>query len=199
MCFNFKIYVLRFLLILVFIGEGYGIAFANYAAKTKEIDNLIINKIQTTKSTEKLKVPEYKGDILTFERLSKIRNIFSMNHYLPFEKREPLPQQESKVARPKPIIMPPELEKVMNAKKTKLQTYPINTFSFKGMVYQDKNIWGVVENTREPAKPIYIKKGELIGPDYGEVEDITKEGVLISQWYQDMQNRVWKKTQIVIH
>ncbi|AJC49560.1 pilus assembly protein PilP [Allofrancisella guangzhouensis] len=190
---------IKFLFLLIFAGGDYSIAFANYTDRTKEIDNLIINKLQTTKSSEKFKVPEYKGDVLTFERLSKIRNIFSMNHYLPFEKRETLPQQKLNVAKPKPILVPPELERRMNVKKTKLQTYPIDTFSFKGMVYQDKNIWGVVENTREPAKPLYIKKGELIGPDYGEVDDITKDGILVSQWHKDTQNRIWEKKQMVIH
>ena len=66
------------------------------------------------------------------------------------------------------------------------------------MVFQNNVEWGVLESSTE-VKPIYIQKDQLIGQDYGRVEGITKEGVLVKQWQKDEKERVWKSSQVVIH
>ncbi|MDE4974328.1 pilus assembly protein, partial [Francisella tularensis subsp. holarctica] len=78
----------------------------------------------------KLDIPEYKCDTLTFERLSKIRIVFNMDHYLPFEKKAPIiiSQQNKNIFKLKPIVIPPELQKIMDAKDTSLQRYPLDSF-----------------------------------------------------------------------
>ncbi len=77
----------------------------------------------------------------------------------------------------------------MNKKKTILQSYPLGTFTLKGVVLQNDDQWGVVENSKE-VKPIYIQKNQLVGQDYGRVEAITKEGILVKQWQKDEKERV---------
>ena len=179
----------------------YSQAIANYDSQVKQIDELIQMNMKTIKSTEKLDIPEYKGDTLTFERLSKIRNVFNIDHLLPFEKRkvrEPVAKQQQNVVKLKPIKIPKELQRIMDKKKTTLQSYPLGTFAFKGVVFQNNDEWGVVENSKE-VKPMYIQKGQLIGQDYGRVEGITKEGILVKQWQKDEKERVWKSSQAVIH
>ena len=198
MSFNKNIVKLASFILLISIC---GKAVANYGSQVKQIDELIQLNMQTIKSTEKLDIPEYKGDTLTFERLSKIRDVFNVGHLLPFEKRkvrEPIVKQQQNVVKLKPIIIPEELQKIMDEKKTALQNYPLGTFAFKGVVFQNNDEWGVVENSKE-VKPIYIQKGQLIGQDYGRVEGITKEGVLVKQWQKDEKERVWKSSQAVIH
>ena len=120
-----NIFKLVSLAILVF---GFNSAFASYESRTKQIDQLIESKIKSVKSSEKLDIPEYKGDTLTFERLSKIRNIFNIDHFLPFEKRVPIvkAQPKKKVVKLKPIVVPKELQKIMDHKPTRLQQYPLN-------------------------------------------------------------------------
>ncbi|MGX9893906.1 pilus assembly protein PilP [Francisella orientalis] len=86
----------------------------------------------------------------------------------------------------------------MNTKPTSLQQYPLSSFKFKGTVSQNNQIWGVVEKSME-TKPIYVKEGELIGQNYGKVESITKEGIVVDEWKKDDQKRVWQKAQVVIH
>lgn len=68
------------MLLIVLIG-GYNLGFASYESRINEVNQLIQTNIKSVKSTEKLDIPEYKGDILTFERLSKIRNVFNMDHF----------------------------------------------------------------------------------------------------------------------
>lgn len=48
-------------------------------------------------------------------------------------------------------------------------------------------------------KPMYLKKGELVGQNYGQVEDVTKEGIVIDEWKKNDLKRVWEKIQTVIH
>ncbi|MDE5031995.1 pilus assembly protein, partial [Francisella tularensis subsp. holarctica] len=76
------------------------------------------SNMKSVKSTEKLYIPEYTVDTLTFERLSKIRNFFNMDHYLPFEKKAPIfiSQQNKNIVKLKPIVIPPELQNIMDAK-----------------------------------------------------------------------------------
>lgn len=181
----------------IFLGS-YSLSFANYESRIKQIDQMIQQKMRTIKSTEKLEIPEYKGDTLTFERLSKIRNLFDINHSLPFEKKKGTKVQEKKVVKLKPIVIPSQLQKIMQTKPTNLQQYSINSFRFAGTVYQNDQKWGIVENPQEK-KPIYIKKGELIGRSYGKVENVTKEGILVSEWKKNTSKRVWEKTQVIIH
>ncbi|MFT4693444.1 MAG: type IV pilus assembly protein PilP [Francisella sp.] len=178
-------------------------ALAAYSSQVKQVDELIQMNMKTIKSGEKLDIPEYKGDTLTFERLSKIRNVFNIDHFLPFEKRkirEPahIANNKQKTVKLKPIIIPEELQKIMDRKKTALQSQSLGTFSFKGVVFQNADEWGVVESSTA-AKPIYIQKGQFIGQDYGRIEGITKAGVLVKQWQKDEKERVWKSSQAVIH
>lgn len=192
--------IVRTLIAFVLLGV-YSSATASYDNQIKKIDELIQMNMQTIKSRERLEIPEYKGDTLTFERLSKIRNVFNVDHLLPFEKRkvrEPVVKKQQDVVKLKPIKVPSELQQIMNKKKNSLQSYPLGTFSFKGVVFQNNDEWGVVENSKEP-KPIYIQKNQLVGQDYGKVEGITKEGVLVKEWHKDEKERVWKSSQVVIH
>ena len=192
--------IVKILSIVLLVGV-YGQAIASYDSQIKQVDDLVETNMKTIKSTEKLDIPEYKGDTLTFERLSKIRNVFNIDHFLPFEKRkirEPVVKQHQNVVKLKPIKIPEELQKIMNKKKTILQSYPLGTFTFKGVVLQNNDEWGVVENSKE-VKPMYIQKNQLIGQDYGRVEGITKEGILVKQWHKDEKERVWKSSQAVIH
>ncbi|WP_081947007.1 pilus assembly protein PilP [Candidatus Francisella endociliophora] len=191
--------VFRLLLLIILISV-YSVSFASYESRTKKIDQLIETKMKTIKSSEKLDIPEYKGDTLTFERLSKIRNVFNIDHLLPFEKRKPIvkSEPEKKVVKLKPIVVPKELQIIMKQKSTKLQQYPISSFKFKGVVYQNEQRWGVVENSMEK-NPLYLKEGMLIGRDYGQVSDITKEGIVVNEWKKNTQKRVWEKIQTVIH
>ncbi|AJI72392.1 hypothetical protein FTDG_00715 [Francisella tularensis subsp. novicida GA99-3548] len=186
-----------FFIILI---SSYNLAFASYESRINEVNQLIQANMKSVKSTEKLDIPEYKGDTLTFERLSKIRNVFNMDHYLPFEKKAPIirSQQNKNIVKLKPIVIPPELQKIMDAKASGLQRYPLDSFKFKGVVYQNNQKWGVVENSMEN-KPMYLKKGELVGQSYGQVEDVTKEGIVIDEWKKDDLKRIWEKIQTVIH
>lgn len=187
------------LLIFMLIISSFSIAFASYDSRTAQIDQLIQKNMKSIKSTERLDIPEYKGDTLTFERLSKIRNVFNIDHLLPFEKKTPIIKSApKKVVKLKPIIVPPELQKIMDTKPTKLQQYPINSFKFKGIVYQNNQRWGVTENAMEKL-PLYIKEGDLIGRNYGRVTGVTKEGILVSEWKKNTQRRVWEQTQTTIH
>ncbi|MEY8767948.1 pilus assembly protein PilP [Francisella philomiragia] len=188
------------LLCLILLIAGYSNCYASYQTRIDQVNQLIQNSTKTTRSTEKLDIPEYKGDTLTFERLSKIRNIFNIDHMLPFEKRVPIKgvKQTQEVVKLKPIVIPEELKEVMSNKPTSLQQYPLNSFKFKGTVSQNNQKWGVVENSMEN-KPIYIKEGELIGQNYGKVENITKEGIVVDEWKKNDQKRVWQKTPVTIH
>ncbi|MBK2258494.1 pilus assembly protein PilP [Francisella philomiragia] len=188
------------LLCLILWIAGYSNCYASYQTRIDQVNQLIQNSTKTTRSTEKLDIPEYKGDTLTFERLSKIRNIFNIDHMLPFEKRVPIKgvKQTQEVVKLKPIVIPDELKEVMSNKSTSLQQYPLNSFKFKGIVSQNNQKWGVVENSMEN-KPIYIKEGELIGQNYGKVENITKEGIVVDEWKKNDQKRVWQKTPVTIH
>ncbi|AJI57914.1 pilus assembly, PilP family protein [Francisella philomiragia] len=188
------------LLCLILLITGYSNCYASYQTRIDQVNQLIQNSTKTTKSTEKLDIPEYKGDTLTFERLSKIRNIFNIDHTLPFEKRVPIKgvKETQEVVKLKPIVIPDELKEVMGNKPTSLQQYPLNSFKFKGIVSQNNQKWGVVENSMEN-KPIYIKEGELIGQNYGKVENITKEGIVVDEWKKNDQKRVWQKTPVTIH
>ncbi|WP_150467455.1 pilus assembly protein PilP [Francisella sp. SYW-9] len=188
---------LLFVTFFIFLGT-YSLSFASYDSRVKQIDQFIQNKMRTIKSSEKLEIPEYKGDTLSFERLSKIRNLFDINHSLPFEKKRQTQTQKKKIVKLKPIVIPPPLQKIMQTKPTNLQQYPINSFKFEGTVYQNNQKWGVVENPQEK-KPIYIKPGELIGNNYGQVDNVTKEGIVVSEWKKNTSKRVWEKSQVVIH
>ncbi|QIW10055.1 pilus assembly protein PilP [Francisella sp. LA112445] len=188
---------LLFFTTIIFLGT-YSLSFASYDSRVKQIDQFIQDKMRTIKSSEKLEIPEYKGDTLSFERLSKIRNLFDINHSLPFEKKKQVQSQQKKVVKLKPIVIPPQLQKIMETKPTNLQQYPINSFRFEGTVYQNNQKWGVVENPQEK-QPIYIKPGELIGNSYGQVYNVTKEGIVVSEWKKNTNKRVWEKTQVVIH
>ncbi len=76
------------ILSIVLLAGVYGQAIASYDSQIKQVDDLVKMNMKTIKSTEKLDIPEYKGDTLTFERLSKIRNVFNVDHFLPFEKKK---------------------------------------------------------------------------------------------------------------
>lgn len=117
---------------------------------------------------------------------------------LPFEKRVPIKgvKQTQEVVKLKPIVIPEELKEVMNTKPTSLQQYPLNSFKFKGTVSQNNQKWGVVENSMEN-KPIYIKEGELIGQNYGKVENITKEGIVVDEWKKMIKREFGKKLQLL--
>ncbi|AEI36161.1 MULTISPECIES: pilus assembly protein PilP [Francisella] len=190
---------LKFLSFVLLL-SSYGSCYANYETRINQVNELIQNRTKTMKSTEKLDIPEYKGDTLTFERLSKIRNVFNVDHALPFEKKVPIKgiEQKQQVVKLKPIVVPEELKEVMNTKPTGLQQYPLNSFKFKGVVLQNKQKWGVIESSME-TKPIYVKQGELIGQNYGKVKDITKEGIVVDEWKKNNEKRVWQKTPVVIH
>lgn len=86
----------------------------------------------------------------------------------------------------------------MDTKATGLQRYPLDSFKFKGVVYQNNQKWGIVESSLEN-KPMYLKKGELIGQNYGKVENVTKEGIVVDEWKKNDQKRIWEKIQAVIH
>ena len=200
MSFNKNKSRVKILLIFLFIGV-YSQAIASYDSQIKQIDDLIQMNVKTIKSTEKLDIPKYKGDTLTFERLSKIRNVFNADHVLPFEKRrvrESVAKQQKNVVELKPIKVPEELQMLMDRKKTTLQNYPLETFVFKGVVFQNGDEWGVVENSKE-VKPMYVQKNQLIGEDYGKIESITKDGILVKLWKKDEKERVWKSLQVVVH
>ncbi|GMN88539.1 pilus assembly protein PilP [Francisella sciaenopsi] len=191
------------LLCLVLMIVSYGNCYASYETRIDQVNQLIQNSTKSMKSTEKLDIPEYKGDTLTFERLSKIRNVFSIDHTLPFEKKIPIQRnnedlQKREVVKLKPIFIPEELKDVMNAKPTELQKESLNSFKYKGMVSQNNEIWGIIESSVD-AKPVYVEKGELIGQNYGKVENITKEGIVVGEWKKNEQKRVWEKTPVVIH
>lgn len=186
-------------ILTIIIVLSFNIALASYDNQVKQIDQLIQKNMKTIKSSEKLDIPEYKGDTLTFQRLSKIRNVFNIDHFLPFEKRRVRTPKKVKKKKTelKPIVVPKDLQIIMNEKKTRLQEYPLDSFTFKGFVKQNTNDWGVVENSREP-KPIYLKEGQLIGQSYGQIAGVTKEGILVKEWQKDNNQRVWKETQAVI-
>ncbi|GAB4223899.1 MAG: pilus assembly protein PilP [Francisella sp.] len=176
------------------------LAFANYESRVEEINNLIKFNEENIKSTEKLDIPEYKGDVLTFERLSKIRNIFNFDHYLPFERKEQVirhDKEKKTTFKLKPIVIPPELKKIMNSQPSIFQRYPIDSLKFKGVLNQNNKQWGIVENLIE-GKPMYIKKGDLVGFDYGRVEDITKKGIVVKEWKKNENKRVWEKVENII-
>jgi len=200
MSFNRKsVKILSFILLLSVSNS----AVASYSAQTKRVDKLIEDNMKTIKSTERLDIPEYKGDTLTFERLSKIRNVFNIDHFLPFEKRkvrEPVRtvQKNQPIVKLKPITIPRELQEIMDMKKTTLQERPLESFVFKGVVFQNDDEWGVVETSRD-AKPIYLQKDQFIGRDYGRIDGITKDGILVKEWHKDEQERTWKSSQAVIH
>lgn len=187
-------------ILLIVLISGYNLGFASYESRINEVNQLIQTNMKSVKSTEKLDIPEYKGDTLTFKRLSKIRNVFNMDHYLPFEKKLPIirSQQNKNIVKLKPIVVPPELQKIMDAKTTSLQCYPLDSFKFKGVVYQNKQKWGIVESLMEN-KSMYIKKGELVGQNYGQIEDVTKEGIVVDEWKKNNQKRIWEKIQTVIY
>lgn len=195
----FKLNNMIKLFVTVLICSYLNLAFASYASRTKEVDQLIQKNMETIKSTERLDIPEYKGDTLTFQRLSKVRNVFNIDHLLPFEKRKPVVKSNKKKApKQKPITVPKKLQLLMDKKPTKLQQYPLNSFKFKGAVYQNNDKWGVVENSMEK-KPLYLVEGQLIGKDYGHISNVTKKGIVISEWKKNKQKRVWQETQTVIH
>lgn len=194
-----KYQILKLLCLMLMIAS-YNECYASYETRIDHVNQLINNSTKNMKSTEKLDIPEYKGDTLTFERLSKIRNIFNVDHTLPFEKKASIGgvKQKQEVVKLKPIVIPDELKEIMDTKPTSLQQYPLNSFKFKGTVSQNNQKWGVVENSME-TKPIYIKEGQLIGQNYGKVENITKEGIVVDEWKKNEQQRVWQKTPVTIH
>lgn len=197
---SFNRNIVKFLSIIILVSI-YSKAVASYESQIKQVDKLIQTNMDTIKSKEKLDIPEYKGDTLTFERLSKIRNIFNIDHLLPFEKRKPsklIRQRPQKPQKLQPIKVPQELQEIMDKRETSLQHYPLSNFTFKGMVLQNNSKWGVIENSAE-AKPIYIRKNQLIGQNYGKVENITKEGVFIKEWQKNKKERTWESSQVVIH
>ena len=120
----------------VLLVSAYSQAIASYDSQIKQVDELIQKNMNAIKSTEKLDIPEYKGDTLTFERLSKIRNVFNEDHFLPFEKRkvrEPIAKQQQNTqntVKLKPIIIPKELQTIMDEKETALQSSPLASFCF---------------------------------------------------------------------
>lgn len=67
-----------------------------------------------------------------------------MDHYLLFEKKVPISrsQQNKNIVKLKPIIVTPELQKIIDAKTTSLQRYPLDSFKFKVVVYQNKQKCG---------------------------------------------------------
>lgn len=90
-------------------------------------------------------------------------------------------QQNKNIVKLKPIVVPPELQKIMDAKTTSLQRYPLDSFKFKGVVSQNKQKWGIVESLMEN-KPMYIKKG-----------------IVVNEWKKNNQKRIWESIQTVIH
>ncbi|MGX9893907.1 hypothetical protein [Francisella orientalis] len=78
------------LLCLMLMITSYSYCYASYETRIDQVNQLIQNSTKSMKSSEKIDIPEYKGDTLTFERLSKIRNVFNIDHTLPFEKRVPI-------------------------------------------------------------------------------------------------------------
>lgn len=180
----------------------FNLSYANYATRVAKIDAAIQGSMKRAKSNEKINIPKYRGDTLSFKRLSKIRDIFNLDHTLPFEKK-PTPKARHKavkkeVPKVKPIVVPEELLNIMNQKYTELQKYPLDAYKFEGVVFQNKQSWGVVESKHEP-HPLYLQPGTLIGENYGKISAVSKEGITVDEWKKDTVAREWKKTQAVIH
>ncbi|MDE4984544.1 pilus assembly protein, partial [Francisella tularensis subsp. holarctica] len=54
---------------IILIGS-YNLAFASYESRINEVNQFIQANMKIVKSTENLDIPDYKGDTLTYERLS---------------------------------------------------------------------------------------------------------------------------------
>ncbi|MFC4891462.1 pilus assembly protein PilP [Pseudofrancisella aestuarii] len=186
--------ILRFSL-FIFLMSVYVSTYASTNSQFVDIDNMIINNKKTLKSTEKLIMPDYGVDIVTFERLSKIRNIFNLSHELPFQKKE---TSAGQMREKKEADIPEELQQLMTKKKTFLENFPINSFRFKGSVYQGDKDWGVIESSKD-TKLYYLKENDPIGESYGIVKSIGNDGIVIQEWKKDTLNNTWKKTDFVLH
>jgi type IV pilus assembly protein PilP len=180
----------------------YSVSFASYESRVKQINDYINKNQSRTIKANSLDIPEYKGDILNYERLSKIRNIFNLKHDLPFEKKNIIVSKRvhtrTQTKKLKPIIVPKPLQKIMDTRKTELQNYSVSTFSLDGVVYQNKKKWGVVK-VPEIFEPVYVKRGQLIGTKYGKIVEITKEGISVQEWVLSSKDRVWEQVIAVIH
>ena len=192
------------LLFIISASLLYGTVFANYDTRYQQIDALIIKNQQSSKSTENIEIPEYKGDVLTYERLSKIRNVCNLRHELPFEKKKVI-GNGGMVAKSKivskvisDIFIPEQLKVIMDQKKTDLQTYTISDFTMQGIVYQNNLRWGVVKVPQE-IKLLYIRVGQLVGKKYGKITGITKEGISVDEWVFNVKDRTCDKVTVVIH
>lgn len=178
------------------------VSFASYESRVKQINDSIKTHQSRTVTENNLDIPEYKGDILNYDRLSKIRNIFNLKHDLPFKKKNLLVSKRinkiSQVQKLKPIIVPEPLQKIMDTRKTELQNYLVTTFSLDGVVYQNNKKWGVVK-VPEIFEPVYVEKGQLIGTKYGKIVEITKEGISVQEWVLNSKDRVWEQVIVVIH
>lgn len=185
--------ILRFSLFIILINITVSI-YASTNSEFVDIDNMIINNKKTLKSTEKLIMPDYGVDIVTFERLSKIRDIFDLAHELPFQKKE---TSAVEMKEKKEEVIPEELQQLMQKKKTFLESFPINSFRFKGSVYQGDKDWGVIESSKD-TKLYYLKENDPIGESYGIVKSIGNDGIVVQEWKKDTLNNTWKKTDFVL-
>jgi len=165
-------------------------AFADYNSDVDLLNKYIADKYQSIKSTEKLEIPEYKGETLTFEKLSKIRNIFKLAHELPFASEKTNLNANS-------YEVPDQLGIIMNKEQTELQKYSLNEFKLSGVVFQNDHEWAIfyLPNINTP---VYVAEGEVIGKNYGSVDRISKEQVDVIEWQKNPITNNWEQNKTLI-
>ena len=197
-----KLFTKIFMLIMIFL--YYQSSFANYNSQIKYIDELIKKDKKIIKADKEPSIPNYQGDMLNFDRLSHVKNIFDLNHELPFSKKklEEKPQQKInklETVRSKTVAPPPQLQKIISSKEkaTELQKYPLDTYVFDGVINQGNSQWAIIESSQENLL-LYAKKGQLIGQNYGRIDTINTDEMIVSQWKKDEKTGVWKNLQVNI-
>ena len=164
--------------------------FANYTDSVDILNKYIADKYIQIKSNEKLEIPEYKGDIFSFEQLSKIKNIFSLAHELPFGAgKNDLTKNSNKI--------PDELGILMNTEQSELQKYSLNEFKLSGVVLQDDDEWAIfyLPNINTP---VYVSQGAIIGKNYGTVDKISKDQIDIVEWKKNPITNNWEQNKALI-
>jgi type IV pilus assembly protein PilP len=174
--------------VIYFISVSF--AFADYNSDVELLNKYISDKYQSIKSSEKLEIPEYKGDILTFEKLSKIKNIFSLAHELPFSGGKTNLNANS-------YEVPDQLGIIMSKEQTELQKYSLNEFKLSGVVFQNDDEWAVfyLPNVNTP---VYVAEGEIIGKNFGAVDKISKEQVDVIEWQKNPITNNWEQNKTLI-
>ena len=182
------------IIITVLVLINVNTAFA--AMSNAEVDSLISDKYNDIKSNERLSIPKYSGDVLTFKRLSTIKNIFSFNHELPFKEKKKI--SEGNIAdNSNSYKIPDELGLLMSRPKSEYQGYPLTKFKFNGAVFQDDEEWAIIV-LPDMVAPVYIREGDVIGDNYGTVTKVTKDGMIVSEWKKDPATNAWSKVETLV-